>query len=208
MFERRVVFTLLLIALTAPVAANVVAGRDYVALTPPQRTNSPGKIEVTEFFSWGCPHCYEFNETLGRWTSKLPKDVQFKRVAVAFRHPQWANLARAFYALEATGDVARLDSQLFEAIHKEHLPLFDERSITEWVGKHGVDAAKFSAAFKSFGVNTRMAQSERMAIDYKVEYVPTLAVAGKYSVTGDHARMIAVSNELIAMARKENTAKK
>jgi thiol:disulfide interchange protein DsbA len=209
MYMRRGVLALILLAVTASVDAASVAGRDYLVLNPPQRPDSrPGKIEVIEFFSWGCPHCYEFYPLLSSWQSKLPRDVEFKRVPVGFAHPQWENLARAYYALEVTGDVARLDSQLFEAIHKEHLPLFDEGSITEWVGKHGVDTKKFSAAYNSFGVNASMARSEQLRIGYKVEFVPTLAVAGRYSVTGDHAQMINTSNELIAKARTELAARK
>jgi protein dithiol oxidoreductase (disulfide-forming) len=157
-----------------------------MVLGVPQRQETNGKIEVIEFFSWGCPHCYEFYPLLASWTAALPKDATFRRVPVGLGHPEWDNLARAYYALQSTGDVARLDSQIFEAIHKEHVSLFDEPSITEWVGKHGVNVAKFRDAYRSFGVNTSVGQAEDAAVGYRVAGIPTIALAGKYTVTGDH----------------------
>jgi protein dithiol oxidoreductase (disulfide-forming) len=97
-----------------------------------------------------------------------------------------------------------LDSQIFEDIHKNHVWLYDEQSITAWVGKHGVDAAKFTAAFRSFGVNTSEAQAEQKSVDYRIPGVPTLAIDGKYTVDGDQEKMLATSDQLIAMERVAN----
>jgi protein dithiol oxidoreductase (disulfide-forming) len=194
------IVALTFLALSVPLQASIIAGHDYVVLVVPQRQESNGKIEVLEFFSWGCPHCYEFYPKVSRWLSTLPKDVSFKRVPVDLGHPEWEALAKAYYALQSTGDVERLDSQIFEDIHKNHVSLYDERSITAWVGKHGVDVAKFTAAFRSFGVNNSAGQAEQKAEDYGIPGVPALAIAGKYMVeAGDHAKMLATSDQLIAM---------
>jgi len=203
MFIRLSTVMFAFLAFASSVQASVVAGHDYVALDVPQRQEINGKIEVIEFFSWGCPHCYEFYPLLARWVATLPKDATFKRVPVGLGHPEWDNLARTYYALQSTGDAARLDSQIFEAIHKEHVSLFDEQSITAWVGKHGVNVTKFTDAYRSFGVITSAGQSDQAAVDYRVAAIPTIAVGGRYTVTGDHAKMLAVSDELIAKARAE-----
>ena len=79
-------------------------------LSTPQRQDSNGKIEVVEFFSWCCPHCYEFYPKLSRWLSTLPEDASFRRVPVGLGHPEWEALAKAFYALPVTGDVDRLNA--------------------------------------------------------------------------------------------------
>jgi protein dithiol oxidoreductase (disulfide-forming) len=136
------IFAVTFLALSTSHQANIIAGHDYVVLDTPQRQESNGKIEVMEFFLWGCPHCYEFYPKLSRWLSTLPKDTSFKRVPVGLGHPEWEALANAYYALQSTGDVDRLNSQIFEDIHKNHVWLYDEHSITAWVGKHGVDVAK------------------------------------------------------------------
>lgn len=193
-------------ALSATTEASIIAGHDYVVLGSPQRQESTGKIEVVEFFSWGCPHCYEFYPMLAHWTAMLPKDVSFKRVPVGLGHPEWEALAKAYYALQLTGDVNRLDSLIFEAIHKDHVWLYDEQSITAWVAKHGVDASRFTAAFRSFGVNTTAGQAEQKAEDFRIPGVPALAIAGKYTVGGDQAKMLTSSDQLIVMARAENKA--
>ena len=202
MRPRTAIVALTFLVISTSVKAGIIAGHDYVVLSTPQRQEANGKIEVMEFFSWGCPHCYEFYPKLSRWLATLPKDASFKRVPVGLGHPEWEALARAFYALQVTGDVERLDSQIFEDIHKNHLWLYDEQSITAWVGKHGVNVEKFSQAFRSFGVNTNVGQAEQKAVDYRIPGVPALTIAGKYMVEGgDHARMLSTSDQLIAMER-------
>jgi protein dithiol oxidoreductase (disulfide-forming) len=198
------IFALTFLALSASVQASIIAGHDYIVLDTPQRQEVNGKTEVVEFFSWGCPHCYEFYPKLSGWLSTLPKGFSFKRVPVGLGHPEWEALARAFYALQSTGDVARLDSQIFEDIHKNHVWLYDEPSITAWVGKHGVDVAKFTAAFRSFGVNTSEAQAGQKSIDYRIPGVPTLAIDGKYTVSGDQEKMLTTSTGLIVMEQAAN----
>jgi thiol:disulfide interchange protein DsbA len=198
------VIALAFLALSSSPQASIVVGHDYVVLGVPQRQETNGKIEVLEFFSWGCPHCYEFYPKLSRWLSTLPKDTSFKRVPVGLGHPEWEALAKAFYALQSTGDVERLDSQIFEDIHKNHVWLYDEQSITAWVGKHGVDRAKFAAAYRSFGVNASAGEAEQQTVNYRLPGVPTLAIAGKYTVTGEHAAMLSTSGQLIAMERAAN----
>jgi protein dithiol oxidoreductase (disulfide-forming) len=192
---------LVFLALSVSVQASIIAGHDYIVLPTPQRQDANGKIEVVEFFSWGCPHCYEFYPKLGSWLATMPKDANFKRIPVGLGHPEWEALAKAFYALQTTGDVERLNSQIFEDIHKNHVWLYDERSITAWVGKHGVNVAQFTEAFRSFGVNMNAGQADQKAEDLRIPGVPTLAIAGKYMVSDDHAKMLGTSDQLIAMER-------
>jgi thiol:disulfide interchange protein DsbA len=197
------IFALTFLALSTS-QASIIAGHDYVVLNAPQRQAVSGKIEVVEFFSWGCPHCYEFYPMLSRWVGTLPKDASFKRVPVGLGHPEWEALAKAYYALQSTGDVDRLDSQIFEDIHKNHVWLYDEQSITAWVGKHGVNVPKFTEVFRSFNVNMTAGQAEQRAEDYRIPGVPTLAIAGKYTVGGNQAKMLTTSDQLIVMARAAN----
>jgi len=187
-------------------AAGLVEGTDYRTLDPPQHTEAPaGKIEVVEFFSYGCPHCYEFYPLVSAWVAKLPKDVVFKRVATGMGRIAWTNLAKAYYALESTGDLARLDGKLFRAIHEEHKQLFDERAITNWVVSEGVPQPKFATAFESFGVNTKLIQAEQMVENYKLDGVPGIAVGGKYVTMGNSfEQMLTNADSLIAKVRAEH----
>jgi thiol:disulfide interchange protein DsbA len=82
--------------------------------------------------------------------------------------------------------------------------LFDEAAIADWVGKHGVDVAKFKAAFESFGVNNKVNQAEEMVESYKVEGVPALTIDGKYLVLGDNfPQVLANADAVIAMDRQQ-----
>jgi thiol:disulfide interchange protein DsbA len=97
-------------------------------------------------------------------------------------------LARLYYALEATGDLAKLDGAVFEALHKTGSKLYDDKSIIEWVTAQGVDGKKFTDAYNSFGVVSKVKRADQMAQAYKIQGVPALAVDGKYLVTGKETK--------------------
>jgi protein dithiol oxidoreductase (disulfide-forming) len=195
------------LALTSPpLAAQEAADNgEYRTLPSVQPNMSPGKIEVVEFFSYACPHCAEFYPLLTAWVAKLPKDVAVRKVPVSFGRPQWINMARAFYSLEASGDYPRLDGALFHAIHTEGLPLFEEPNLAAWVGQNGGNAEKFGAAYSSFGVNNDTVQADKMAEDYQIDAVPTITVGGKYLAQGStQAEILVNAGKLIAKVRAEN----
>src|SRR3989440_13070298 len=147
--------------MSAALHAQGVEGTDYRRIEPPQPAASPGKIEVIEFFSYMCPHCKEFYPLVSTWAAKLPRNVVFRRVPVGFNRPAWINLARAYYALQASGDLDKLDGALFHGIHEERLQLFDEPSLTDWEGKTGGHADQFAAAYSSFGVDKQTVQVDQ-----------------------------------------------
>jgi thiol:disulfide interchange protein DsbA len=189
--------------------ASVVEGKDYTVLREAQPVESKGKIEVVEVFSYACPHCFEMHPRITAWAGKLPADTVLRKIPAGFKNPGWIPLARAYYALESTGDLKRLEGPLFEAIHRERQPLMDEKSITEWVAKQGVDRAKFSTAWNSFGVNTRMSQNERQMVGYEVSGVPMIVVDGRYTVLGNsYEQMLENTGALVAKIRAERAAKK
>jgi len=185
------------------------AGKDYTPISPAQPTEDASKIEVLEFFSYGCPHCADFNPLLQAWVAKLPGDVVFRKVPVTFGRAAWANIAKLYYALKVTGDLDRLESDIFKAIHNDRINLFEEKSLLEWVAKKGVDQKKFAEAFNSFGVMSQVKRGDQMAQAYKIQGVPALAVDGKFLVGGkDFNEQLANADKLIAKARSEKSGKK
>lgn len=198
---------LLLATLAAGVLPVEAANPEWLPVTPPQLGDSPGRIEVLEFFSWGCSHCRDFNPLVHRWAKALPKDVVFKRVPVSFGRAAWANLARMMYALEGIGQLQRLDEAVFAAIHDHRINLYTEAEVLAWVSKQGVDGRRFSDAFRSFSTETQVTRAEQLSRAYKVDSVPMLTVAGRYRVVGRPSRgqagLLEVADELIARARKE-----
>ncbi len=210
--------TLLLIS-PAPRAA-LEEGKNFSTLQPPQPTSQHNKIEVVEFFSYACPHCARFYPLLNAWVAKLPPDVVLRRVPVGFGRDAWVNLQRAYYALEVTGDLTRLDGPLFHAIHEERKPLFDESSLADWVGHNGGNADKFTAAYVSLAVNKQSFQADKMAEEFRIEGIPSLAIDGRYVAHTDASpgaspdeaealkELLANTDELIARARSERGASK
>lgn len=198
-------------AAASPTAAPGIAleeGVNWAPIVPIQAGDSPGKIEVLEFFSYGCPHCNQFNPLVSRWAAKLPKDVAFHRVPISFGRTAWSNLSRLYYALEATGDLARLDQAVFDAIHGQHKNLFTEQAALNWAASQKVNSAKLRDFFNSFAVESRLARAEQLAKTYKVDSVPQLAVAGRYTVLGQSAQslpdLLAIADALIVKARQRS----
>lgn len=203
LFKRLFAVTLLL--LSTQVFAEAQLGRDYTRLDPVQPTHTGDKIEVLEFFFYGCSHCYHLHPLISAWENKMPKDVELQFVPVIFRD-SWEAMARTFYALEAMGMERRLHDELFKAWNVENQVLTEESDVDDFVAKHGIDRNKFAAAYNSFAVNSKVARANQMMRDYGIRGTPTLIVDGKYVITGlTPDATIQVLNEVIAKARKERS---
>jgi protein dithiol oxidoreductase (disulfide-forming) len=181
-------------------------GKEYRAVSPPLAPESKTKVEVIEFFSYACPHCYAFEPVIEPWIAKLPPVVTFTRVPVLF-YESWVPLARLYYTLDALGEVKRLHGTVFDAIHKEHQRLIDEAGIGAFLEKQGVPRKKFTDAWNSFSVQSRMPRVAQLLAAYNIDAVPEIAVDGRYvtsntMVGGSHEAVLPVVDYLIAQARK------
>jgi len=203
---------LTLLAVASPAQAQLAAGRDYMVIEPAQPTDDPAKIEVIEFFSYACPHCNDLNPHITKWAAKLPADVVFRRVPVSFNSPFYQLMAKLYYTLEVIGELPKLDGPLFNAIHEKGLKLIDDKSILEWATGQGVDAKKFSDAYNSFGVASKVKRADQLAQATKIRGVPALVVDGRYLVVGQdiktHDDLLALTAKVIDKTRTERNAKK
>ncbi len=187
------------------VFAEAQLGRDYKELSPAQPVRAGEKIEVLEFFFYGCSHCFHLHPNLSAWEKKMPKDVELQLVPTIFRDT-WEPTARTFYALETMGMQRRLNDDLFDAWNVKNIDLSDEAKILDFVAQRGVDRAKFSAAYNSFTMSSKVTRSNQMVRDYGIRGTPTVIVDGKYIVTGlSPEDTISVLNDLIVKARKERS---
>lgn len=189
-------------------------GKHYVRLPQPVPVSAPtGKIEVLEFFSYGCPHCSAFEPVLDAWAKKLPADVAFRRVPVNFLYN--AELfQRTYFSLEALGQVDAMQRKLFAAVHVQRERWSSSDAVADFVAKHGVDRAKFLELYSSFGVQTKMVQAKQLVERYKIDGVPALGVHGRFYTSpalagGDNvpetegqARALALVDQLVVRVRK------
>ncbi len=167
------------VATPVVLAAELVDGKQFVRLPTPQPTEKGGKVEAVEFFSYGCPHCGDFEPLLKSWVKTLPADVNFRKVPVIFNEKSVPG-ARIYYTLEALGLLDKLHDAVFQAVLKERVNLNDEKILFDWIAKQGVDRQKFSDTYKSFTVETRVKQAAEMTRGYAVDGVPVIIVGGKY----------------------------
>ena len=193
-------------AVTAAGAADLVEGKEYVRLKNPQPVETGKKIEVIEFFSYGCPHCSDLEPILQAWMQKLPPDVQFRRVPVMFQQ-RWEALAKIYYTLDAMGDETRLSPEVFKAVHVNGVPLYQDKAFFDWAASHGLDRTRVAEVYGSFAVSSKFNRAKALAQAYNIQSVPTIIVDGKYLTASDrvgtHAAMPPVLDALVAKARAE-----
>ena len=181
-------------------------GTEYKSLDKRVAVEAPqGKIEVIEFFWYGCPHCNAFEPQLEAWSKKLPADVVLKRVPVAFRD-DFVPQQRLFYSLEAMGKLDDVHRKVFQSIHIDKQQVDKEPAILAWVEKQGLDKAKFQELYNSFAISTKSRRASQLQDAFKVEGVPALGIGGRYytdgSMAGNMGRALQVTEYLIAEARK------
>ncbi len=180
----------------------------WAPLTPPQPTEGGGKIEVTEFFWYGCPHCNAMEPYVNAWLKNMPKDVVFKRVH-AYPSDSWGPMAALYYTLEAMGLVDQYHAKVFDAIHKQNVNLNRKDKRDEWLKANGIDPVKFNEVEKSFSVQTKLARARQLTQSYKVDSVPRFFVNGKYFTSGEQAggndKIMAAIDQMIAQVRKEKS---
>ncbi len=187
-------------SLTAQAASGYVELKQTASVLAPK-----GKVEVVQFFSYGCVHCKNFDPIFEAWKKTAAQDVSVRLVHVGF-NKNFEPLQRIYYALEALGLVERLHAKVFKAFQDEKKRLDQPDVLFAWVAEQGVDRAKFEAAYNSFGVASQVRQAVQLQDQYQVEGTPAMGIAGRYytdgSMAGGFERMVQITNELIAQERK------
>lgn len=200
----------LLAAACAAARAQPVAGRDYTVLDAPRAAASGARVEVIEFFYYGCPVCYEAQPHIARWMLSAGKSVDLKRVP-AVSSEAWATFARVFYALEATGLVERLHWPVYDNHQFDGRRLNDEKNLLGWLQSNGVDTTRFKQAFDSDDVKANVEAARKLLDTYNVRGVPTMIVDGRYltsaRLAGGVKEMMDVVEYLVARAREERAKK-
>ena len=212
----RIVLCLVISMLTAFATGSVAQVRSSL----PYRTIEPArppvagllsdsakeKIEVIQFFYYGCPHCFDQQPLIEDWLAKKPDDVEF-RYLPALRDDKWLTLTKAYFALDKLGAAKRLHRPIYDVINFDGVTLSDEPKLIDWVARNGIDRALFTEALNSEEIRAKVEETRRMTVDYNVRATPTIVVAGRYLFSsgeaGSHHEAIRLLDQLIAQARRE-----
>ena len=204
-FRALAAFLLLVVAATAPRAQDVT-GQHYAEIVPPRPVATGERIEVLEFFYYGCPVCYEAQPHIARWLAKAGNDVSLRRVP-AVTVDGWEAFARSYYALEALGLLERLHWAVYDSHHFDGKRLDEEAPMIDWVAAHGGDGSRFAGLRNSREIKARVDQARQMLELYGVRGVPSLVIDGKYlasaRLAGGVREMMMVVDQLVARAREE-----
>lgn len=198
-------FLAAMFAFGAPASAETwEEGTHYQTLDTPVRTADNGKVEVAEVFWYGCPHCYSFKPVVEAWEEDMADDVEFVMLPAALGR-SWEPHARAYYALDAMGELNKVHDALFSALAGERRQLNAPEELADFVAGHGVDGGAFLKNYQSFGVNARMQQAQAKIRGARITGVPTMLVNGKYKVSasmaGSHEAVLDVVDYLVAKER-------
>ena len=177
----------------------------YETLSPAQPTHNPDKIEIIEFFWYGCPHCYSFEPLLEKWVKALPKNVEFIRQPAVFSE-LWGKHAKAYFTAEALGAVDKIHADFFDAIQNKKQNLETEDQLAKFFVEHGVNETEFRSTFNSFLVDSKMRQATATAGRYGITGVPAIIINGKFKtngpLAGSHEKMLEVIDQLIKQESK------
>lgn len=191
----------LTVAFSSAAMANFTAGKDYTVLQNPGKATVPGKLEVREFFWYGCGHCFTLEPHMQAWLKKIPKDVNFIRTPAAM-NKVWEQNARGYYVSEALGVRQKTHLPLFHAIHDKGQQIFDQKSQAKFFTQYGVPEAKFNSLYNSFAITAKVSQANKLAQQYQLTGVPAVVVNGKYVVQGENAKVTEVVDFLLNQERK------
>jgi protein dithiol oxidoreductase (disulfide-forming) len=182
-------------------------GTHYKRLAKAQPVETGSKIEVIEFFSFGCSHCKDFEPFVQEFQKKAGADVSFRRIPVAFQ-PAWKGLSKAYFTLETMGEAEKLAPAVFEAVHKDGKKLENADVFLEWAASKGLDKAKVKSTYDGFSVDGKVRRADSFVKAYAIESVPTVIVDGKFTMGGNmlpngHVGMPAAMEYVASVARKE-----
>jgi len=177
-------------------------GSEYRRLSRPAPVEvGPGQVEVLEFFSYSCIHCYRFEPLMKGWMQRQSKEIVVRRVHVGF-NAGFEPLQRLYYTLEALGKLEALHLKAFAAIHDDRRRFNGLEPIAEWAAAQGVDRQAFVQTYQSFGVSGKVKRALQLQDAYEVEATPSLGIAGRFIVPGQAERTLSVADALIARVRQ------
>jgi thiol:disulfide interchange protein DsbA len=192
--------------LAGTASAQIQLGREFQRVEPPHPTAAGNRVEVIEFFYYGCPVCYETEPFLSRWLGTAPEQVAIRRVP-ALSTEAWEPFAKLFYTLETLGQIPRLHWPVYDQFHFEDIKLNDVRIMVDWAVRNGIDRQKFLETYGSSGVAAKVAQARELLKDYDVRGVPTFIVDGRFltsaRLAGGTQQVIQVVDHLVRLAREE-----
>lgn len=190
-------------------AAEPMEDVDYVQIAPQPRTGG-GRIEVIEFFYYGCDSCYRFEAILAGWLGRLPPDVSFRRVP-ALRRMDWVPLTRLYFALEEMGALDRLHGEVYRATHDGGINLGDSSALLKWAESNGLERAIFGNILNAESITAKVQKARDTTVAYAIRSTPSMVVDGKYltsgGILGSLDALLPVVDGLIDKARKERAAK-
>jgi len=207
MKRRAAIAGLALLALAGRAAAQEVRARQNIEyrLIPVQPVETGERIEVIDFFWYGCPYCNDLQPTLEEWLKRKPDDVALRRVPAILRD-SWAPHARIYYALELLGEVERLHLKVYEGYHVEQLHMSKPEVMEQWAARHGIERQRWLDAYFSPEVDARIARAFQATKRYDVQGTPSLVVDGRYltssSMTSTVRGVVTILEDLVRLARQ------
>ena len=182
------------------------AAEGYRVVNAATPGDDPETVQVTEFFWYGCPHCYRFAPHVERWLENKPADVEFRHMPAVFA-PSWEIHGRAFYAAKVLGVLDQFHMPMFRAMHEEGRRFGTTEEIGEFVASLGIDRKKFVDTMDSFAVDSRMRRAKSLQQTYGIAGTPSVVIDGRYVTSGSEAgsfeRMIEIINERVAAVRRD-----
>lgn len=176
----------------------------------PQPVTTGDKIEVIDFFWYGCPYCYQLLPLFAEWEKTKPADVAVRRIPAILRQ-EWVPDAHLYYTLEVLDAADRLHAKVFDAIHRDRMQAADMEAWGKWAAANGIERAKWDAAYNAREVRDRVVRAVDLGRDYDVRGTPVVIVDGRYQTgsgqAGSVKNVMATVDGLVKLARTQRSGK-
>jgi thiol:disulfide interchange protein DsbA len=189
-------------------------GVNYFLVQPPRPTSlPPGKVEVTEVFSYACPACNIFQPTMHKLKQSLPANAVLDYLPAAFNPAEdWPMFQLAYVTAQILGVDQKTHDAMFDAVWKggdlsvtdpstkslkSRMPTIEDAA-KYYNQQAGVPVDKFIATSKSFSADLKVRTDQDLVAAYKVDRTPTIVVNGKYRL---HVESAGGTDQLIELVK-------
>lgn len=134
--------------------------------------------EVFYFFSYSCPHCYDFKDFIEKWKEMKKPDVALYFIPVDFREG-WEETAKA-YIINEQLNIPDFSNILFNKIHKKNEKIYTKEDLDNFfISELKIDSEKYNAIYNSMDTKIKLKKYQQITDYLQIMGTPNIVLLTK-----------------------------
>lgn len=134
--------------------------------------------EVLYFFSYSCPHCYEFKNYKNEWLSQKKDDVSFHYIPVTFQD-NWEVTAKAHIIAEQL-KLNNFERTIYDRINRKGFKINSMEDLRDFMSEeYSVDSSVFNSLYNSLDTSLQLDKYTQITDQLEVMGTPSIVVITK-----------------------------